>query len=131
MEFEAADEFENVRVLGVDGAREWADALGSATAAAHTAIERMERMPVGPELVQGLIASKELFCDTPLAIRRSALWTKVKSFVEAQTIEAHAAASISVTDDDLRRAVVIDTAKLTNQSEHSVARQFTLMQRVA
>lgn len=131
MEFEAADEFENVRVLGVDGAREWADALGSATAAARTAIERMERMPVGPELVQGLMASKELFYDTPLAIRRSALWTKVKSFVEAQTIEAHAAAAISVTDDDLRRAVVIDTAKLTNQSEHSVARQFTLMQRVA
>lgn len=131
MEFEAVDEFENVRVLGVDGAREWAQELTEATAAARAAIEQLEQLPAGEELLSGLMASKPLFCDTPLAIRRNALWTKVKSFVEAQIIEAHAEAATSVTNDDLRRAVVIDTAKLTNQSEHSVARQFTLMQRVA
>ena len=131
MEFDAADEFENVRVLGVDGARKWEREVESATAAARVAIEHLEQLPAGEELLSGLMASKQLFCDTPLAIRRSALWAKVKSFVEAQMIEAHAEAAASVTDDDLRRAVVIDTAKLTNQSEHSVARQFTLMQRVA
>jgi hypothetical protein len=53
-----------------------------------------------------------------------------RTYVRYVDFEAHAAAATSVTDDELRRAIVIDTAKLTNQSEHSVTRQFALMQRV-
>ena len=89
-----------------------------------------EGLEPGPELVQVLHELNDIPMDHDLHIGVAALWTKARSWTEAQEMAATAAAAGAV-DDESDAWIAADLAATAHISERAVAERMALMRRVS